>query len=311
STFAPTISTIQKREYAEKRDIEGFIRPYDVLTLKDDKINEQVKSEKTGYEKGKLLPTDLGTLVNRFLMQYFNNIIDFQFTATVEKEFDAIARGEKVWHEMIEQFYGPFHHQVQETVEKTGKFSGERLLGADPASGKNVYVKLGRFGPVVQIGETESDEKPRFAGLQKGMSIETVTLEEVMELFKFPRNIGVYEDENMMVSIGKFGPYVKHKNQYYSLTKQDDPMLINQERAIELIELKRKQDREKVIIRFPENEKIQVLNGRFGPYISFEKENFKIPKGTDPASLSYDDCLKIIETAKKNPSKKIFPRRKK
>ncbi|MFO7613983.1 MAG: type I DNA topoisomerase [Bacteroidales bacterium] len=311
STYAPTISTIQKREYVEKKDVEGSMRPYDVLTLKDDKIKEQVKSEKTGFEKGKLLPTDLGTLVNRFLMQYFDNIIDFQFTATVEKEFDAIARGEKVWHEMIEKFYGPFHHQVKETVEKTGKFSGERLLGTDPASGKNVYVKLGRFGPVAQIGETESDEKPRFAGLQKGMSIETVTLEQVLELFKFPRKAGVYEDEEMIVSIGKFGPYIKHKNQYYSLTKQDDPMLIGQERAIELIEMKRKQDREKVILTFPENDKLQVLNGRFGPYISFEKENFKIPKGTDPAALSLDDCLKIIENAKKNPSKKTFPRRKK
>jgi DNA topoisomerase-1 len=311
STYAPTISTIQKREYAEKQDVEGFLRKYDLLTLKNGEIKLQEKTEKAGSEKSKLLPTDLGALVNRFLMQYFENIIDYQFTAKVEKDFDEIARGEKKWNEMIGQFYGPFHAQIKETVDTTGKFSGERLLGTDPKSGKNMYVKLGRFGPVVQIGETESEEKPRFAGLSKGQSIETLTLEEALALFNFPRSLGNYEDAEMTVAIGKFGPYVKHNNQYFSLSKTDDPAGISQERAVEIIELKRKLDKEKIIREYPENSGVIVLNGRFGPYISIAKSNYKIPKGTDPASLSLEDCLKIAETQEKSGKKKSFPSRKK
>jgi DNA topoisomerase-1 len=311
STYAPTISTIQKREYVEKKDVEGLVRPFSVLTLKSGRISIQEKTEKAGYEKGKLLPTDLGVLVNRFLMQYFQSIIDYQFTARVEKEFDEIARGEKVWNEMIREFYGPFHKQISETVEGTGKFSGERLLGTDPKTGKNVFVKLGRFGPVVQIGETESDEKPRFAGLQKGQSIETIALEEALELFNFPRTAGWFEDAELIIAVGRFGPYVRHKNLYYSLTKNDDPTTIDQERAIEIIELKRRQDKEKIIRTFPENKEVIVQNGRFGPYISIGKDNFKIPKGTDPATLSLDDCLKIAATPPKNPGKKSFGRKKK
>jgi DNA topoisomerase I len=311
STYAPTISTIQKREYIEKRDVEGFIRAFDLLTLKNGEIRLHEKSEKAAFEKGKLLPTDLGALVNRFLMQYFENIIDYQFTATVEKDFDEIARGQKIWNEMIGKFYGPFHRQVKETVDTTGKFSGERLLGTDPKSGKNMYVKLGRFGPVVQIGETESEEKPRFAGLSKGLSIETITLEQALELFNFPRNIGNYEDHEMTVAVGRFGPYIKHNNLYYSLTKQDDPASITQERAVEIIEHKRKLDKEKIIRKFPENENVLVLNGRFGPYISISKSNYKIPKGTDPASLGLEDCLRIAETQEKSGKKKTVPPRKK
>jgi DNA topoisomerase-1 len=311
STYAPTISTIQKREYVEKNDVEGFMRTFDLLTLKNGTIKLEEKTEKAGSEKSKLLPTDLGTLVNRFLMQYFENIIDYQFTATVEKDFDEIARGEKKWNEMISHFYGPFHLQVKETVDKTGKFSGERLLGTDPASGKNMYVKLGRFGPVVQIGETESEEKPRFAGLSKGQSIETLTLEQALELFKFPRSIGSYENAEMTVAVGRFGPYIKHDNLYYSLTKTDDPALISQERAVEIIELKRKLDKEKVIKAFPERKDILVLNGRFGPYIAIAKSNYKIPKGTDPASLNLEDCIKIAETQEKSGKKKTVPSRKK
>jgi DNA topoisomerase-1 len=291
--------------------VEGFIRTFDLLTLKNREIKLQEKTEKAGYEKGKLLPTDLGALVNRFLMQYFENIIDYQFTATVEKDFDEIARGEKKWNEMIGIFYGPFHDQIKETVDKTGKFSGERLLGVDPKSGKNMFVKLGRFGPVVQIGETESEEKPRFAGLSKGQSIETLTLEQALELFNFPRNIGSFEDKDMTVAVGRFGPYVKHNNLYFSLTKQDDPATISQERAVEIIELKRKLDKEKVIRTFPENENVQVLNGRFGPYIAISKTNYKIPKGTDPKSLNLEDCLKIAETQEKSGKKKTVPSRKK
>ncbi len=311
STYAPTISTIQKREYVEKKDIEGGLRPFSLLTLKDGKISEQSKNEKVGYEKGKLVPTDLGILVNRFLMQYFESIIDYHFTATVEKEFDEIARGNKAWNEMIRSFYGPFQKQISETIEKTGKFSGERLLGTDPKTGKNVYVKLGRFGPVVQIGETESDEKPRFAGLQKGQSIETLSLEDALELFNFPRNVGWFEDEEMMVSVGRFGPYIRHKNLYYSLAKGDDPTTIDQDRAIELIEAKRRLEKERIIKTFPENAEVIVQNGRFGPYISIGKENFKIPKGTDPASLTLEECLKIASTPPKNPNKKNFFRKKK
>ena len=212
---------------------------------------------------------------------------------------------------MITRFYGPFHSQIQETVDKTGKFSGERLLGKDPGSGKNIYVKLGRFGPVVQIGETESEEKPRFAGLSKGQSIETLTLEQALELFKFPRSLGTFEDKEMIVAVGRFGPYVKHNNQFYSLTKQDDPASISQERAVELIENKRKQDKEKIIKKFSENENVLVLNGRFGPYISISKSNYKIPKGTDPAGLSLEDCLSIAEVQEKSGKKKTVPKRKK
>jgi DNA topoisomerase-1 len=311
STYAPTISTIQKREYVQKLDVEGFTRAFDLLTLKNGEIRLQEKTEKAGYEKGKLLPTDLGALVNRFLMQYFENIIDYQFTATVEKDFDEIARGEKKWNEMIGLFYTPFHRQIKDTVDKTGKFSGERLLGTDPKSGKNMYVKLGRFGPVVQIGETESDEKPRFAGLSKGQSIETLTLEQALELFNFPRNIGSYENIEMIVAIGKFGPYIKHNNLYFSLTKQDDPASISQERAVEIIEMKRKQDEEKIIRKFPENDDVLVLNGRFGPYISISRSNYKIPKGTDPLSLNLEDCFRLAEAQEKSGKKKIIPSRKK
>jgi DNA topoisomerase I len=311
STYAPTISTIQKREYVEKGDVEGFIRPFDLLTLKNEEIKLQEKQEKAGNEKGKLLPTDLGTLVNRFLMQYFENIIDYQFTATVEKDFDEIAEGHKEWNEMISKFYAPFHRQIQETVESTGKFSGERLLGVDKKSGKNMYVKLGRFGPVVQIGETESEEKPRFAGLSKGLSLDTITLEQAQELFNFPRSIGTYEDMEMIVAVGRFGPYIKHNNQYYSLTKQDDPALIDQDRAVQIIELKRKLDKEKIIKTFPQNGDVIVLNGRFGPYIAILKSNYKIPKGTDPASLNLEDCLRIAEGQEKSRKKKTIPARKK
>jgi len=244
-------------------------------------------------------------------MQYFENIIDYQFTATVEKDFDEIASGNKKWNEMISRFYAPFHSQVKETVDTTGKFSGERLLGTDPKSGKNVYVKLGRFGPVVQIGETESEEKPRFAGLGKGQSMDTINLEQALELFNFPRNLGSFEGSDMTVAVGRFGPYVRHNNQYYSLPKTDDPATVSQERALEIIELKRRQDKEKIIRQYPQNPDVTVLNGRFGPYISILKSNYKIPKGTDPAGLSLEDCLKIAETQEKSGKKKTIRGRKK
>jgi DNA topoisomerase-1 len=302
STYAPTISTVQKREYVIKGDSEGFMRDYERLTLKKDTIKEEMRTEKVGNEKGKLFPTDLGMLVTRFLLQYFENIIDYGFTAEVEKDFDEIAQGKKIWNKMIDRFYIPFHKQITETEEKTRKFSGERLLGTDPESGKNVYVKIGRYGPLVQIGETESEEKPRFAGLKKGQSMEDITLEEALELFSFPKAVGEYEGSEMMVAIGRFGPYIKHDNQFYSLAKTDDPASIEKERAIEIIESKRKADREKVIQEFQGDEKVLVLNGRYGPYISIGKNNYKIPRGKDPAKLTLEECLKIASEQEKKPS---------
>jgi DNA topoisomerase-1 len=286
----------------EKGESEGFNRDLDRITLKGEAIKEEIKSEKVGNEKGKLFPTDLGILVNRFLLQYFENIINYGFTASVEKDFDEIAQGKKVWNEMIHKFYVPFHAQIFETQEKTRKFSGERLLGTDPESGENVFVKIGRYGTVVQIGDTESDEKPRFAGLKKGQSMEDITLEDALELFNFPKTIGGYEDHELVVAIGRFGPYIKHNKLFYSLAKTDDPASISEERAIEIIEAKRQQDREKIIQQFEGEETISVLNGRYGPYISFGKKNYKIPKGKDPAKLTLEECTKIIEDQDKKPS---------
>jgi len=308
STYAPTISTIQKREYVEKAERTGTERKYDYISLTNGKINEEVKTEKTGYEKNKLFPTDMGTIVNNFLVQYFNNILEFKFTARVEKEFDEIAEGNKVWNNMIKEFYGPFNERIQDTLEKSKKQSGERLLGTDPKSGKNVYAKIGRYGPIVQIGESTPDknqeEKPKFAGLKKGKSIEEVTLEEALDMFKLPRTFGTYENEEMVAAIGRFGPYVRHKGKFYSLAKTDDPISINAERAIELIEAKRKKDKERIIKLFDEDLAVQVLKGRYGAYISKEKKNYRIPKGKDPESLSLNDCNEIIEAADKRQTKK-------
>lgn len=303
STYAPTISTIQKRGYVEKKDIQGEVRNYKVLTLKKGKITEKTGKENIGNEKGKLVPTDVGVLVNRFLTQYFDIIVDYNFTANVEKEFDKIAEGECKWNSMIADFYKDFHKKIEETSDNSGKFSGEKLLGVDPESGKNVYVKIGRFGPVAQIGDTESDEKPKFAGLKKDQSIETVTLEEVLSLFAFPRNLGEFEGAEIQIAIGRFGPYVKHNNTFYSLSKLDDPAMVTFERAVEIIEAKRKTDQDNVVSTYPENEDLKVLKGRFGIYITMNKQNYKIPKTYDPTKLSYQDCMDIIANPD-NASKK-------
>ncbi|MDY0103063.1 MAG: type I DNA topoisomerase [Lentimicrobium sp.] len=301
STYAPTISTIQKREYVVKEDRPGIQREYQQIKLKGSKISEHVKTENTGQEKSKLFPTDIGSLVTSFLVQYFENILDYNFTASVEKEFDEIAQGQKVWNQMIREFYHPFAKQVKETMKKSEKVKGERLLGTDPESGKNIYVKIGRFGPMVQIGESEDEEKPRFASLKKGQSIETLSYEEALRLFDFPRNIGEYEDSDLTVAIGRFGPYVKHKSAFYSLAKTDDPASIDADRAIVLIEEKRKKEAERLIKSFPENEDILILNGRYGPYFAIGKSNYKIPKDKDPASLTLEECLEIAKTADANP----------
>ena len=304
STYAPTISTIQKREYVTKGDIKGNALEFQIITLKNNKITEKKGKETFGAEKGKLIPTDVGVLVNKFLLQYFENIIDYNFTANVEKEFDQIEEGQREWNAMIRDFYSVFHKQVVSTTENSGKFSGEKLLGVDPATGKNVYVKVGRFGPVAQIGDTEAEEKPRFAGLKKDMSIETATLEEVLKLFEFPRSLGEYEGKEMTVAIGKFGPYVRHDGKFYSLAKTDNPALVEYDRAVEIINEKREKDLNNIIRTFDEDPDLRVLDGRFGPYISYKKTNYKIPKGTDLHTLGYADCLAIIEDPKNAPKKK-------
>ncbi len=308
STYAPTISTILKREYVLKEDRNGTERKYRCITLKDDEIKEDQKSEKTGYEKGKLFPTDIGTLVNNFLIKYFDNIIDYNFTAKVEKEFDEIAQGQKVWNDMIREFYGPFHNQIEATLEKSDKFRGEKLLGHDPKTGKNIYVKIGRYGAIAQMGETDDEEKPKFAGLKKGQSIETVTLEDALELFKFPRKIGMFEDQEMTVAIGRFGPYILHDKKFYSLGKDNDPLMVDAEKAIEIIEAKRQKDKENTIHDF--NGEVKVLKGRYGAYISIKKKNFKIPKDVAPETLTLEECLKIADDPKNTPKKK-YTRKKK
>lgn len=310
STYAPTISTIIKREYVVKEDRDGSTRDIKQLMLKDGKIKETVKHEKFGYEKSKLFPTDIGELVTRFLQQYFDDIMDYNFTASVEKEFDEIADGLKAWNLMIGEFYTPFHKKVVETLESGEKAKGEKLLGKDPNSGQNIYVKLGRYGAIAQIGETDSPDKPKFAGLRKGQTLENITLEEAIKLFDFPRLLGQFEDSDVTVAIGRFGPYVLHQSKFCSLKSTDDPATITIERAIELIEAKRTENANRTIKTFAERPDVLVLNGRFGPYIAIGKNNVKIPKGTDPATLTLEDCLKLAD-APAPAKKKFVPRGKK
>jgi len=310
STYAPTISTIEKRGYVVKEARPANKREVVLMTLKGKDITEKKVEENIDSGKTRLHPTDIGTLVNRFLSNYFQNIIDYNFTAKVEKEFDEISVGNKDWNEMIKDFYGPFHKQIETTQEEAGKFKGERLLGVDPESGKNIYVKIGRYGAIAQIGDTEAEEKPKFAGLRKDQSLDTITLEEAIKLFDFPRNLGDYEDEEITVAIGRFGPYVKHKNKFYSLKKEDDPQEINKKRAIELIEEKRKSEREKIIKSFPEDEDVTILNGRYGPYLVIKKQNFKIPKDIEPKSLTLEDCYKIADDPDNKPKKRYYRKKK-
>lgn len=309
STYAPTISTIQKREYVVKESRPPEKKEIELITLKDNKISSQTLIENVNSEKAKLFPTDIGTVVNEFLVQFFDDILEYNFTASVEKEFDDISEGKKVWNQMIKDFYGPFHTKVETTQEKSGKFSGERLLGVDPESGKNVFVKVGRYGPLAQIGDTESEEKPKFAGLRKGQSLSTITLEEALKLFDFPRKLGEYEEKELSVAIGRFGPYVKHDGKFVSIKKDDDPASINLERCIELIEAKRQADKEKTISIFDDGN-VQVLNGRYGAFLKIGKQNFKIPKDLKADELTLEDCMKISEDPKNMP-KKRFARKKK
>ena len=312
STYAPTISTIQNRGYVVKEDREGKTRNYRVLTLTKGEIKKEANSEITGAEKSKLFPTDIGAVVNDFLVNHFKGIVDFNFTASVEKEFDEIAHGMKEWTEMIKSFYSPFHKEVETTIQTAEKARGERDLGIDPQTGKKVSVRIGRFGPFVQIGETEEEEKPRFASLRSGQMIETITLEEALELFKLPKKVGVFEDKEMSVAIGRFGPYIRHNNQFYSLPKELDPLDVTEETAISIIKEKRIKDAEKVIKTFDENPDARIENGRWGPYIKFGKQNIKIPKGKEPKDITYADVVALAESAEKEPKKagKRFTKKK-
>jgi DNA topoisomerase-1 len=310
STYAPTISTILKREYVVKEDRPGQNRSFKVYNLIDNKITSKTETETYGYEKSKLFPTDIGILVNKFLFQYFESIIDYNFTANVEKEFDEIAEGRQQWNSMIREFYGPFHKKIEDTNENSAKFSGEKLLGIDPVSGKNLFVKVGRFGPMVQLGDTDSEEKPKFAGLNKTQTMESLTLADALELFSFPRTLGLFEEKEMTVAIGRFGPYVKHDAKFYSLAKTDDPATVDAERAVEVILAKREKEQQGTILEFHQEPDLKVLNGRYGPYISYKKSNYKIPKGTDPAKLSLEDCLGIIANPENAPKKAFKGKRK-
>ena len=299
STYAPTISTVQQRGYVEKGNKEGVKRSYDVLTLKGTKLTETTKSEMTGNEKSKLLPTDVGIVVNDFLMEYFPGIMDYNFTASVEKEFDEVADGEKEWTGMMDAFYQDFHPLVEKTSNtKTEHKVGERILGTDPVSGKPVSVKIGRYGPIIQIGSVEDEEKPKFAQLPKGMALETITLEEALECFKLPRTLGDFEDKTVTVGVGRFGPYVRHNNAFVSIPKGTDPMSVTLEDAVALILSKREAAENKVIKTFESEPELQILNGRYGPYISYEKKNYKIPENIDPKDLNLDACFKVIELQK-------------
>lgn len=293
STYAPIISTIQSRGYVAREDRPGEKRPVVQLTMTKGKISRSEKTEIAGKEKSKLFPKDIGMIVNDFLISNFPDILDYNFTAGVEKEFDEIASGELGWQNMIGGFYGPFHKSVDDSLSTRARMTGARQLGTDPVTGLPVSVKMSRFGPVVQLGEASPDQKPRFANLRRDQLLETITLEEAMALFALPRTIGKFEESEMTVGLGKFGPYVKHAGKFYSLKKGvDDPYTITEERAAELIREKRESDRMKVISDFGE---VKVLNGRYGPYIVHEKNNYRIPKGTDPGKLTKEECLAIIE----------------
>lgn len=314
STYAPTISTIQQREYVEKGDKEGEKRSYETLSLKDNQLVESVQTEMVGNEKSKLFPTDIGLVVNDYLNQYFPDILNYNFTATVEKEFDEVAEGEKEWTNIMKDFYKDFHPSVESALStKTDYKVGERVLGTDPVSGKPVSVKIGRFGPVIQIGSVDDEEKPRFAQLRKGLSMESITLEEALEAFKLPRSLGSFEEKEVTIAVGRFGPYAKHDNKFVSLPKGVDPMEITLEEAIELIEGKRKAEAERIIKTFAEEPELQILNGRYGPYIAYKGSNYKILKSVVPQDLSLQTCMDIIKLQDEkgaSPKKGRFAKKK-
>ncbi len=370
STYAPTISTIQKRGYVLKEDRQGTTRDFHVLILQNGAIKKELKSEKTGYEKSKMFPTDIGIIVNNFLVEYFKEILDYNFTASVEKEFDEIASGDLLWQKMIEKFYTPFHIQVVDAITNSEKASGERLLGVDAKTGKNVYAKLGRYGAMIQLGEVSDENKPTFAKMKKEQNINNINLEEALELFNLPRIVGKIDDKDVSVGIGRFGPYAKIENSFFTIPKEKDLMEITIEEIQEIVAQKRiteklreprllgthkneevfvaagkygpfvkigdknsslprgtdiskielsevlelleKANLSGVIKTFTENEEMKVLSGRYGPYISYNKQNFKIPKGSITSDLTYNDCIEITNAPENKPSKrKTFKKTKK
>ena len=302
STYAPTISTIQNREYVQKGDKAGTERIYVTDTLKGNKITSKKKKEMAGSEKGKLLPTDIGIVVNDFLLENFPDIMDYNFTAKVEQQFDRIAEGKKEWKDMMKKFNDDFDPVVESVMKSRSKHKvGEREVGKEPGTGKPVFVKIGRYGPVVQIGSANDDEKPRFAQMPKNLSIETITLEEALELFKLPRDIGEFEGTVVTIGSGRYGPYVFHDKKYVSLPKTEDPMAVTLETAIELIEAKRKQEKERHIKAFEQDEKMELLKGRYGPYVAYDGKNYRIDKKLHERALagdlSFEECMDIVKTA--------------
>ena len=303
STYAPTISTIQQRDYVQRGDKKGEERSYTLLQLKGKQVTQKTRKEIVGSEKGKLLPTDIGMVVNDFLMEHFKDIMDYNFTAKVEQDFDKIAEGGERWTDMMKQFYNSFEPVVEETMNSRQQHkAGERLLGNDPKTGRPVFVKIGRFGPVVQIGSADDREKPMFAQLPKEQSMETITIDEAMELFKLPREIGEYEGKPVTIGAGRFGPYVLHDRQYTSIPKGTDPMGITLDDAILLIQEKRQQDSKKHMKFFLEDPKLEILNGRYGPYLTYDGKNYRLPKSLHEkvTELTYDECMKIIQSTPTN-----------
>ena len=303
STYAPTISTIQQREYVQKGDKKGEERPYSVFTLKGIKVTKSTRKEMVGSEKGKLLPTDIGIVVNDFLQKNFPGIMDYNFTARVEQEFDKIAEGGEEWKKMMKDFYGNFEPTVEKAMKKREDHkAGERELGIDPKSNKPVFVKIGRFGPVVQIGTADDNEKPRFAQLPADKSIETITLDEALELFKLPRTLGEYEGKDVIIGAGRFGPYVLHNRKYVSIPKDTDPLSITLDEAVALIGAKREEDDKRHLKKFDEDPKLEVMNGRFGPYIAYDGKNYRLPKAmhAKAAELSLEQCMEIVNKTKKD-----------
>ena len=305
STYAPTISTIQKRGYVHKEERNGTEREYRLLSLiPSGQIKKQKRTEKIGVDKGKLFPNDIAMLVNDFLMLNFPKILDYKFTAHVEEELDDVALGKMDYHEMLDEFYHPFHKNVEETIEKSERVSGERILGVDPKTGKQISVRMARFGPVAQLTDLKDPEsKPEYAGLRKDQKLESITIDVALELFKLPRTLGEFESAEVTAAIGRFGPYIKHKSKFYSLKKDYDPHTISLDEAIEVIGAKRIADDEKTIKIFEENPDYQILNGRWGPYLKAGKKNIKIPKDREPSSFTFDEVLALEKEAEQGKTK--------
>ena len=315
STYAPTIGTIQQREYVLREDIEGVKRECDMLRLENGEIKDQTITEVYGTEKSKLVPTDIGMVVNDFLIDYFPDIMNYNFTAQVEKEFDDIAEGDKQWKSVISAFYDKFSPAVDNAMTLKNEHKvGERILGTDPMSGKPVSVKIGRYGPIVQIGSAEDDDKPRFAQMKKGQTIETITLDEALELFRLPRSLGEFEGTEVSIGTGRFGPYIRHDKFYVSLSGVADPLTITYDEAVKMIVSKREQESKKVLKSFPGNPEMEVMNGRYGAYIAYQGSNYKIPKNVDPSTLTVEECQEIIkrqiEKTGSAPKRRIFKTKK-